>query len=290
MWADNDVAEALHHSSPALATQVRALCTAERPALRDVQRTALSVARYLLRAQHRATPFGLFAGVATAEFGPQVRANWGEEHVAVGRAGAEWTHIEAHRGVGKRMLDGRQVAVLAALVEGDTARAAVLLADTMPGDPWEQAVTACLTGLCRRDAGQTGDGHLADLAAAYLERRSEPGMTVFDARLGLTVLDPIGSADSPAAHRIVEDLHRRTTEAEDGYAARENLAHPLFTEIATDRQVQDCRALVRSCALGTGTMSDELKGELTAALRASDSVIRESLAWPSNLGRACPME
>ncbi|WP_406307993.1 lantibiotic dehydratase [Streptomyces griseoaurantiacus] len=90
VWADNDVAEALHHSSPALATQVRALCTAERPALRDVQRAALSVARYLLRAQHRATPFGLFAGVATAEFGPQVRASWGEEHVAVGRAGAEW--------------------------------------------------------------------------------------------------------------------------------------------------------------------------------------------------------
>ncbi len=207
-----------------------------------------------------------------------------------GRWAEALTHIEAHRGVGKRMLDGRQVAVLAALVEGDTARAAVLLADTMPGDPWEQAVTACLTVLCRRDAGQTGDGHLADLAAAYLERRSEPGMTVFDARLGLTVLDAIGSADSPAAHRIVEDLHRRTTEAEDGYAARENLAHPLFTAIATDRQVQDCRALVRSCALGAGTMPDELKGELTAALRASDSVIRESLACPSDLGRAAPME
>ncbi|MEU3282277.1 hypothetical protein [Streptomyces antibioticus] len=207
-----------------------------------------------------------------------------------GRWAEALTHIEAHRGVGKRMLDGRQVAVLAALVEGDTARAAVLLADTMPGDPWEQAVTACLTVLCRRDAGQTVDGHLADLAAAYLERRSEPGMTVFDARLGLTVLDAIGSADSPAAHRIVEDLHRRTTEAEDGYAARENLAHPLFTAIARDLQVQGCRALVRSCALGAGIMPDELKGELTAALHASDSVIRESLTRPSDLGRAAPME
>lgn len=207
-----------------------------------------------------------------------------------GRWAEALMHIEAHRGVGKRMLDGRQVAILAALVEGDTPRAAVLLANTMAGDPWEQAVTECLTVLCRRDAGQTVDGHLADLAATHLERRSEPGMTVFDARLGLTVLDAIGSADSPAAHRIVEDLHRRTTEAEDGYAARENLAHPLLTGIATDRQVQDCRALVRSCALGAGTMPDELKGELTAVLRASDSVIRESLARPSDLGRAAPME
>ncbi|MER5913842.1 lantibiotic dehydratase [Streptomyces sp. NPDC001982] len=90
VWANQDVAEALQHSSPVLAAQVRALCKAERPLLRDVRRAALSVARYLLRAQHRATPFGLFAGVTTAEFGPQARADWGEEHVAIGRAGAEW--------------------------------------------------------------------------------------------------------------------------------------------------------------------------------------------------------
>ncbi|MFD9441023.1 lantibiotic dehydratase [Streptomyces sp. NPDC060006] len=90
VWADKDVAEALQHSSPVLAAQVGALCTAEHPSLRDVQRAALSVARYLLRALHRATPFGLFAGVATSEFGRQARADWGEEHVSVGRAGAEW--------------------------------------------------------------------------------------------------------------------------------------------------------------------------------------------------------
>ncbi|QEU89297.1 hypothetical protein CP969_17270 [Streptomyces viridosporus T7A] len=197
-----------------------------------------------------------------------------------GRWAEAKAHIEAHRGVGKRMFDGRQVAVLAALVAGDTTGAAVLLADTMPGDPWEQAVTACLSALCRHGAGQAVDDHLADLAAAYLEQQAEPGMTVFDIRLGLIALDVIGSAEVPAAHRIVEELHRRTTDAEDGYAARENLAHPLFTATATDRQVQDCRALVSSCALGNGAIPDEQRGELTAALRASDSVIRESLASP----------
>ncbi|MFG3291661.1 hypothetical protein ACGF3G_23000 [Streptomyces sp. NPDC048179] len=197
-----------------------------------------------------------------------------------GRWAEALVHIEAHHGIGQRMLDGRQVAVLTALVANDTAGADGLLADTLAGDPWEQAVTACLTVLCRRDAGQPIDNHLADLVTAYSGRKAEPGMTVFDTRLGLTVLDAIGSAEALAAHRIVEDLHRRTTDAEDGYAARENLAHPLFTEIATDRQVQDCRALVRACALGTGVLSDELRGELTPALRVSDSVIRESLARP----------
>ncbi|CAM5741032.1 Lantibiotic dehydratase OS=Streptomyces microflavus OX=1919 GN=Smic_64470 PE=4 SV=1 [Streptomyces microflavus] len=90
VWADQDIAHAVEHSSPALAMQVRAVCTAENPPHRDVRRAALSVARYLSRAQHRATPFGLFAGVTTAAFGPGVRADWGEEHVAVGRAGSEW--------------------------------------------------------------------------------------------------------------------------------------------------------------------------------------------------------
>ncbi|MER5913845.1 hypothetical protein ABT124_26025 [Streptomyces sp. NPDC001982] len=199
-----------------------------------------------------------------------------------GRWAEALAHIEAYRGVGKRMLDGRQVAVLAALVTGDTARAAVLLSDTTPGDPWEQAVTGCLTVLHRHDAGQPLDGHLTDLVATYLERRAEPGMTVFDIRLGLTILEAIGSTDSPAAHRIVEDLHRRTTNAEDGCAARETLAHSLFTAIATGQQVQDCRALVRACALRAGTIPDELQAEMTTALRGSDSVIRESLARPSD--------
>ncbi|MFF3275178.1 lantibiotic dehydratase [Streptomyces chrestomyceticus] len=90
VWADKDVAEALQHASPALAARVRSLCMAERPASRDVRRTTLSVARYLLRAQHRATPFGLFAGVTTAEFGTQARAAWGDQHMVLGRAGAEW--------------------------------------------------------------------------------------------------------------------------------------------------------------------------------------------------------
>ncbi|MFG3407726.1 hypothetical protein [Streptomyces sp. NPDC048142] len=196
---------------------------------------------------------------------------------AEGRWSEALAHMETHRGVGRRMLDGRQVAVLASLAAGDTAHAATLLAGTVPGEPWEQTVTACLTALWRREAGQPVGDHLADLADAYLERKAEPGMTVFDIRLGLTVLDMVGSPNLPAAYRIAEDLHRRATEAEDGYAARENLANSLFIGLATNRQEQNCRALVRACALGAETLPDQLQGALSAALRAADSVIRKSL-------------
>ncbi|MFF5335393.1 hypothetical protein [Streptomyces sp. NPDC013181] len=192
-----------------------------------------------------------------------------------GRWAEALAHIEAHHGIGRRMLDGRQVAVLAALTTGDTARAALLLADTMPGEPWEQAVTACLTVLCHRDAGQPVGA--ADLVSVCLGRNPEPGMTVFDTRLGLTVMDTIGYAETHAAHRTVEHLHRRAMSAQDGYAARENLAHPLFTALATDRQLEDCRALVRACALGARALPEDLEDRLRGALHTSADVIRASV-------------
>lgn len=97
VWFEEDVAEALEHASPALASQVRTLCSSGAPAARDVRRAVASVARYVLRAEHRATPFGLFAGVASASIGPQARTMWGSEHTVVGRASAEWLFAVVER-------------------------------------------------------------------------------------------------------------------------------------------------------------------------------------------------
>lgn len=194
-----------------------------------------------------------------------------------GRWDEALAHIKQHRGIGKRMLDGRQVAVLAALVAGDLDRAAALVEDTAPGEPWEQAVTACFTALCRRAARQPADRPTHGLADIYADLEPERGTAVFDARLGLTILDVIGSDEEPVAHRVVDDLHRRATTLNDGYAARENLAHPLFTALATDGQQRDCRDIVDVCALGAGKLPDRLSDRLATALRTSDRTIRESV-------------
>ncbi len=88
------VSEALGHASPVLTDQVQALCTVPEPSPRDIRRAALSVARYLLRAQHRPTPFGLFADVTTARIGGwQARADWGPDCAVATRAGAEWLAV-----------------------------------------------------------------------------------------------------------------------------------------------------------------------------------------------------
>ncbi|MEV1035894.1 lantibiotic dehydratase [Streptomyces sp. NPDC050204] len=90
IWHDLGIAQALRHASPVLAAEVEVLESANSPSTREVRRVGVSVARYLLRALHRPTPFGLFAGVTTATFDAEPHSRWGQNHVVVARAGAEW--------------------------------------------------------------------------------------------------------------------------------------------------------------------------------------------------------
>ncbi|WP_405550613.1 lantibiotic dehydratase [Streptomyces microflavus] len=90
IWHDPGIAQALRHASPVLAAEVEALESASSPSPREVRRVGVSVARYLLRALHRPTPFGLFAGVTTATFDAEPHSRWGQNHLVVARAGAEW--------------------------------------------------------------------------------------------------------------------------------------------------------------------------------------------------------
>ncbi|GAO08699.1 putative lanthionine biosynthesis protein [Streptomyces lydicamycinicus] len=90
VWALSAVAEAIELASPDLAQQVGAVCSDARLDVRQVRRTVLSVIRYVMRMTSRATPFGLFAGVAPAEFGAETAVRWGERHRALARADSAW--------------------------------------------------------------------------------------------------------------------------------------------------------------------------------------------------------
>jgi thiopeptide-type bacteriocin biosynthesis protein len=87
-WAP--VAEAVTVASPVLASSVAAACAGRRPSARQAQHMAMSLARYLARMRGRATPFGLFAGVAPVRFGQEPSARWTENHHARARADAVW--------------------------------------------------------------------------------------------------------------------------------------------------------------------------------------------------------
>ncbi|MFJ4570624.1 lantibiotic dehydratase [Streptomyces sp. NPDC088846] len=90
MWQRQHVRDALDAASPALCRQVVVLLADDRPPMRQVRRTVVSVASYLLRWQRRSTPFALFAGIAPARVGTKPGISWGTKHSAFARPDAEW--------------------------------------------------------------------------------------------------------------------------------------------------------------------------------------------------------
>lgn len=90
VWERPEVADAIEAASPSLARQVREAIRGRAVAARHERRTARSLACYLLRLRHRATPFGLFAGIAVVRIGPSLAVAWGDDHQEVARADAAW--------------------------------------------------------------------------------------------------------------------------------------------------------------------------------------------------------
>ncbi|MFF5198969.1 thiopeptide-type bacteriocin biosynthesis protein [Micromonospora parva] len=68
MWKRPGAAEAVWTASPEFASRVEAVCAGGTLDAGRGWRMALALARYLVRAQRRATPFGLFSGVAALRF------------------------------------------------------------------------------------------------------------------------------------------------------------------------------------------------------------------------------
>ncbi|MER7828014.1 hypothetical protein ABTX85_36275 [Streptomyces sp. NPDC096097] len=201
-------------------------------------------------------------------------ADGSRAYAAAGRWNEALSHVQQHRGVGARMLDGRQIAVVAALTAQETTAAAELIRATEPGEPWERAVTACLYALCRRAPAGLDRAQVDELVTAVFGVFDEPGPTVFDVRLGLTALDIIGS--TPVAERLVHALHRQITHSCDGAAAREAHADATFNALSTKEERQSCQDLVQISGLGSGTLPQALRQNLQEAVQTSDRIIRNS--------------
>jgi len=202
--------------------------------------------------------------------------------ISAGRWQDALAHLQRHHGIGQRMLDGRQVAVIAQSTAGDTDGALKLLEETAPGEPWEQAVTTCLTVLCRPPARPPAGQDLTAMLDAYRQFNPGPQLAVFCTRLGLSVIDAAGGAVRPRAHGIAHSLINQVAASRDGYAAREVLAHNGCTAILTDDQARELAKILDHCALGHQKLPGELEAGLSAALDTSEKVISRALTAPAN--------
>jgi hypothetical protein len=190
-------------------------------------------------------------------------------------------HLERHHGVGEHMLDGRQVAVLARATANDYEGAQQLIAGTAPGDPWENAVTACLSLLCRPLDSSPTDREITQVLASCHQLDYQENLVVFHTRLVLSIVDMAGPRGHSRVRNEAEELVDRILDLGDGYAAREVLGHDATVALLTEQQMKGLAETVNACALGQGTIPAGLRADLLSALSASEDVILRTLSAQS---------
>jgi len=186
-------------------------------------------------------------------------------------------HLERHHGIGHRMLDGRQVAIVARAIAGDHDGAQQLLATTTPGEPWEGAVTACLAALSLPPGRQLADPDTGALISRCRRVGFQASPVTFYTRLVLSTIDairPHGRAGA-GARALTSELADQIVRVTDGYAAREILSHGDCASWVSDQQSRRLARIVAACGLGCGTMPSHLRADLSAALDIGEAVIRE---------------
>ncbi|GAA4731343.1 lantibiotic dehydratase [Phytohabitans rumicis] len=90
VWKDDRLAEAVAVASPVLAERVDAVLGGSKADPAQLRRMAMSLARYVIRMRGRATPFGLFAGIAPVEITGGAHSRWADAHTAAVDADGVW--------------------------------------------------------------------------------------------------------------------------------------------------------------------------------------------------------
>jgi ATP/maltotriose-dependent transcriptional regulator MalT len=180
-------------------------------------------------------------------------------------------HLQEHNGIGRRMLDGRQVAVIARAINDQRSAALRMLTETEPGEPWEAAVTACLTALCQ-PAERPPTAHLDAMISNYHQLDPDPTLVVFHTRLALSIIDIGRGITNPALHATTQHAVDRALVAGDGYAARDLLNHHEAVTTLTAQEINALTAVLHQSGLSQ-PLPDSATRLLDNALRATESVI-----------------
>lgn len=169
-------------------------------------------------------------------------------------------HAERHHGIGQRLLDGRQIAIIAHATTGDHDLAARLIAGSELPTPWEHAVAAALA---TTDV-QADSTTIETMVEQYLALDLDSEHAAFSIRLGLSVVDLAGGPHHPHATRAVRRVRSIAASASDAYVARNVIDHPVFATLGACEQAQ-LHDRLRAAGLD-GSASFGLEHHLTTAL------------------------
>lgn len=194
---------------------------------------------------------------------------------SAGRWQEALAHVQQHKGIGRRLLDGRQVAVLAHLHANDPDTALRTLRQSVTTEPWEDAVAVCLTVLCTTHTGQPTDAAVTTMVDRHLSLPVSPALVLFHVRSGLSAADIAGTTGHRReAERAAGRLVEQALASRDGYAAQEllnNGSNHMHLAAVHGRALS---AVVRSARLDHTAVPQHLITDLRNAAEAAQRLNR----------------
>ncbi|RZU18313.1 hypothetical protein EV567_3249 [Streptomyces sp. BK239] len=179
-----------------------------------------------------------------------------------------WTEaadaMAQHRGIGNRLLDGRQIKIMALMEQCLDQQARDLIDATQPAEPWEEAVALLLHAHCQPADAPVPEADLDRTLdeAVQLLAHPEPPTAAFQTRTGLSALE-LDRAGRHAA-RILDALV--SVARLDAYAARDALHHPVAASALDDQATVALTAVIAAAGLGAGALSAHDHEALTGAV------------------------
>ncbi|MEU8954870.1 hypothetical protein AB0C93_11245 [Streptomyces sp. NPDC048518] len=201
----------------------------------------------------------------------------------IGRWGEAADAMAQHRGIGNRLLDGRQIKIMALMEQSQDQQARDLIDATQPTEPWESAVADLLRAHCHPGAAPASDLHRAQRAVASLLADPEPpSYAVFQARVGLAALDL--DARGPRTRSIAAALAEAARH--DAYAAREVLHHPVAAPVLDIKATEQLNAVLDAAGLGAGTLPANHFRALTGAVSHAEAQLEGLLQGERHPGES----
>ncbi|WP_434595907.1 hypothetical protein [Streptomyces sp. A5-4] len=197
---------------------------------------------------------------------------------ALARIG-RWTEaaeaMAHHRGIGNRLLDGRQIKIMALMEQGRNQQALDLIDTAQPTEPWETSIGLLLRAHCRHvgvPVAQADLEHVLVEAAALLTP-PDPSTAVFQTRAGLSAfeLDP----DGPFAGTLTKTIAK--VAQLDAYAARDVLHHPLAVSALGAGSTLALNAVIAAAGLGSGALPAHHYEALTGAVAHAEAELERLL-------------
>lgn len=192
----------------------------------------------------------------------------------IGRWAEAAEAMAAHRGVGNRLLDGRQIMIMSLMERGLDEQARATIESTVPAEPWENAIAALLRICCRpatSPAPQPELEHALQEALALIAP-PDPATATFQARVGLTALDLAHDRTSPCPALLRDAVV--DVAILDAYAARDVLNHhPVCSRLASEQR-QKLHDVLTASGLGAGKLSPAHMHALTTAVDTAEVTLR----------------